>query len=239
MTKSEQLFDAMRKTVNPYPPSMVEIEGKLDKCCAFFPAGSGYRDVSDNNSEKPYLCLGQDWQLFANYETVVKSKNYKYDLKSPTFIKFSSLLKDVGINENDCFFTNAIMGARANGEKATGKSPAFKSPEFVDRCGKFFEKQLSIINPKTVIVFGAEPAKFLAHLSDKLKVWEKFKNFKEIDEAGHQIIRNVEINGVTCNYVLIVHPSYRHTNVKTRSYKKFECNKAEIAMLKDAMKEQI
>ena len=133
---------------------------------AFFPGGKGTFNNENIISDKKIMILGQDFDCKDNFE--VSKNNGKEDIrKNPTWRNLLILLGEAGISNNDCFFTNAILGVR-KGNKGTGKSPAFKSPEFIAGCQQFFLHQIEVQKPEAIFVLGKFTAKFLANMSERL-----------------------------------------------------------------------
>jgi len=234
MSKEIQiLFDEIAK-YNTYPDSMLRICGEI-KGVAFFPGGKGTIDCSDDLSDKKIMILGQDFDCEKNYKTSL-DKGTEDIKKNPTWRNILKLLEESGIKGNQCFFTNAIMGIR-KGNIGTGKSPAFRNKGFIEYCQRFFIKQIDVQKPRLIIVLGLATAEFLSSINEKLAPWGGIKNFQEVDENDLQVIQNVHfIDGLSTNLVLIVHPSFRNSNVHRRRFgKDFEGNEAEIEMIKTGL----
>ena len=88
-----------------------------------------------------------------------------------------------------------------------------------------------------IFVLGKETAQFLFELSHNLSGWKPFSSFKDVDEKNQQVILNAVFkNGVSTNLVVLIHPSFRHLNIKHRSYKGLIGNEAEIKMAEVALK---
>ncbi len=247
MTEIEDLINEIKRNRN-YFTTMEIVTGEI-KGFSFFPGGKGTYydseespDKSEKISDKEYMILGHDWGTLSYYNKDMNKPESKKDPTDPTCRNLKNLLEQVNIKPENCFFTNAILGVRKD-IKITAKPPAFEkeNEEFLRYCRDFFKKQVSIQRPKVIFVLGRYPAKFLAPilapLNDKTKVWGKFPNFKTIDEQGAQVIKNVEIlPNLFVNFVLLVHPSWSHVTSKGRTYKTYQGPKAEIEMIKEAMK---
>jgi len=117
----------------------------------------------------------------------------------------------LGINRQECFFTNAIMGMR-NDDNSLGRSPAWKDIDFMEQCYTFFKTQMSEIKPKVVFILGKQVAHFVWKVyksnSDNIGDWERIKDVKVLFESGnfHKTIGNVK-------FIYMTHPSLRPSNI--------------------------
>ena len=135
----------------------------MDEIKLFFPGGKGTFGNGNIISDKDIMILGQDFDCEKNLK--ISKENGKEDIvKNPTWRNLIKVLNELEISVDNCFFTNAIMGVR-EGDKGTGKSPAFKHSEFICACQKFFLYQLDIQKPKAIFVLGKFTAEFLASTS--------------------------------------------------------------------------
>ena len=160
MTEIDLLYTQLRKL--SYPDSMQKIGGELTRGRAFFPGGKGTLDNSDTISNKRIMILGQDQDNEVNFKKSVARGGENVET-GKTWQNLRLFLKSVGIDENDCFFTNAIMGVRKNG-KNTGKSPAFTDKGYIAQCRKFLIYQIETQKPKLIIVLGLRVAEILSDL---------------------------------------------------------------------------
>lgn len=213
----------------PYPPTMAPIQGIPG--VAFFPGGRGlWKDKDTDISGKKYMVLGQDFDTLTTFEKA-KAEGSEDVLKNATWRNLLTFLEQCGIAPEQCFFTNAIMGARLAGSNS-GRSPAFKDKAFIEACRAFFLLQLEAQKPDVVLVLGKEPARFLSPLSSDLGFWKTDQSFAKIDAAEEQVKKDVTFeNGVTAHLVLLTHPSFRPVNVHRRRYGEAEGHKAEVAMV--------
>ena len=230
MTEIDILLTQARNLA--YPASMMPAL-QMIKGRAFFPGGSGVLDNSMTVSDKPIMVLGQDFDTATHYEKSLLDEKEC----NPTWTNLLNLLKQAGINQHQCFFTNAIMGVRATG-KNTSKSPAFKAPDFLQACRQFFLDQLRVQQPKLVLVLGKMPAEFLATMAEDLRPWKKLQTITDIDNADQQLVRDVTFtNNIKTTLALLTHPSFRHLNIHKRRYKTdFTGAEAELETLKEALK---
>ncbi len=197
----------------------------------FFPGGKGTFNSRGIISDKPYMIIGQDFDSKENYKlSVMRGEENIY--KIPTWRHLLKLLCASEIDRDLCFFTNAFLGARVKG-KNIGKSPGFKDSNFVTACQNFFLEQLNIQKPKVIFVLGLKPAIFLSDTSDQLQCWKHITTFSKLDESNKQIIKKVKFkNGIVSDVLVLTHPCMRKGNVKSRKYKQYHGEEAEIQMIK-------
>ena len=213
----------------PYPATMKMVKGEIPNR-AFFPGGKGTFNNDDNISGKEIMIIGQDFDSEKNHKISIKNGEENI-VKNPTWRNLGLILKELNISPNNCFFTNVILGIR-KGNKAIGKSPAFKDPVFIKNCQDFFLIQLKIQKPKAIIVLGKFTAQVLAGTADDLKGWSKINSFSILDEQNIQIKKDVIFqNGIKSNLVILTPPSYRQAYVFRRQYDGFEGHSAEIKMI--------
>ncbi len=226
MNDIEKLLSKLTFTSDTMTSIKCGIKGK-----AFFPGGRGiYDDDNDYSlSNKSVMILGQDFDTKKNYEV---SKN-KGNEKNPTWEGLRKLLLKTPIKLNDCFYTNAIMGVR-NTNRNTGKSPAFKDKEYIEKCQEFFLYQLEIQKPVKILVLGLRTAEFLSKTSLQLESWKSIASFKSIDEKNDQIRKDILFkNNIKSDLVLLMHPSARKYNLDSRKYGDVEGMDAQIKMINE------
>jgi hypothetical protein len=137
MDEIQSLFNKIEKL--SYPGSMRMAKGEIEGL-AFFPGGKGTFSNGNTVSDKDIMILGQDFDCETNF--AISKKNKKEDInKNPTWRNLLAILKEVDISPDNCFFTNAILGVR-KGSLGTGKSPAFRDPNFIKDCQNFFLNQI-------------------------------------------------------------------------------------------------
>lgn len=186
--------------------------------CAFFPVGRGLWEDGDTSlSNKKVMVLGQDFGTVQDVREKVLPQGKESVTGNPTWRNLISVLQSAGIREEDCFFTNAIMGLRLDG-KNTDTPSAFKHPAFLAACRAFFIEQLKAQKPKVILTLGFWPIHFLREgLSAKLtRRWGAFKKITPIVSAEeHSVIREVVFEAIPdykTNIVALIHPSLRGVN---------------------------
>lgn len=69
---------------------------------------------------------------------------------SPFWKILIKYLDKAGVQPENCFFTNVLMGLQPI--KATGSMP--KGQEFREQCEEFFLRQIEIVAPRAVVTLG-------------------------------------------------------------------------------------
>ena len=212
---------------------------------AFFPGGSGlwlgkscsWNVTSDRPPmpKKKIMVLGNDFGPKSWHEACLR--RHDHDLNTNTWRNLLELLQEAGIQPKDCFFTNAYMGIRL-GEESEGESPGAEDPEFVQHCRSFFlKKQIPAQEPRLILTLGSYVPWFITPLSSGLAAWRGYESFRDLDTAG-PLKNGVRFNGSNpVTVVALVHPSRRRGNVWRRRYRGLTGKAAELAMLKDALKQ--
>jgi uracil-DNA glycosylase len=226
----------MLQMVKPYPKGMMPIPRPISGT-AFFPGGTGLWQTESSRSRatshRQVMILGHDFDSEAAYNRSFKRGD---ETSGPTWRNLLSLLRDVGISPTECFFTNYFMGMR-RGSISTGPSPASADLEFIERCGAFFIEQLKFIRPKLLLTLGTVVPRTIAFRSGDLNDWQTAKQFADLDRLG-PVRLGVRFEGYRgrMNLVALTHPSIRGPNVLRRRFRSHRGHKAELAMLKEAIR---
>jgi len=225
---SKILFDNI-SMVEPYPDNVAPVTDNV-KRTAFFPGGLGVWNNSQHDKIPKILVLGQDFSTLKEYEKILSENSD--DLSSPTWKNLINLFNQVGINLEDCFFSNAFMGLRKT-ESMTGKFPGYKDKNFVARNLNFLTFQIETIKPKVIITLGKFAADMLFNLAPNyLKAWDKYSALR-LPDVG--FITDVTFGEIKCDCVALEHPSMRNSNVKRRQYGGYVGSNAEVIILKKAL----
>jgi len=228
MNEIDVLFAKVKNLT--YPDEMKVIAGEISRI-AFFPGGKGTYDKSATISDKKVMVIGQDFDSAANLPKYQQQSDDDIR-KNATWRNLVAFLEEVNIKPPECFFTNAIMGARTTG-KPTGKSPAFKDKDFIRSCQDFFLQQIEIQKPEAILVLGIHTAQFLSGTSKCLAGWQTIKSFVEADKMNEQVKKDVLFkNGIRSCLALLIHPSFRPVNVGRRSFRAYKGHEAEKEMVK-------
>jgi uracil-DNA glycosylase len=199
----------------------------------FFPGASGTSDDFEK-PKKIILCLGQDQDRVAGFK---KSKGKENEEYTPTWRNTVELFEAVGINLEDCFFTNCLLGVRENAEKNTGKSPGFAHPDFVEECANLLRAEIEFLKPKIILCLGMTPFRFLGLLSREILLRSVCTDeFKELDAWNFQLTEEKSLLDHPIQIAVLCHPSYRKLNVQYRVFNDQKGEEAEIEMLKTVLK---
>ena len=243
----EDLFNEQKKLCYP---NEVERVKRMIAGTAFFPGGSGlwlgcscsWYTPSDRPDmpEGKVMILGNYFDTKTGYEESFENKGE--NLKCPTWQNLLEYLHCVSIPLKHCFFTNAYMGLSIIGKSNRGPSPGLNDSRFVQGCESFFLEQITVQKPRLILALGEHSIDFIAGLSCDLTEWKKCKNFKELDDSDlGPVVKRVSFNSSQpATVVALVHPSGRkmfdRKNVKGRCYRGAKGEKAELKMLKSALK---
>ncbi len=190
---------------------MVDIK-PIEDGLGFFPYSNGLYHGAKAFPIGGVMILGQD---FGTNYYVIDTLNGKPESENlPTWRNLKILLTASKIEFNDCFFTNAIIGARINGEPMTGKAPPFKKKKYPDgakylaECFEFLKIQVATQKPKLIICMGKWVYEFLnMHLQPKeLSGFNPNFSYKEITNR-QSYIKALMIGDHETDIALIVHPS--------------------------------
>jgi uracil-DNA glycosylase family 4 len=182
------------------------------------------------------MMVGQDWGCTANLTPLACDSDA--DIKWGTGKILHELLKIAGVPLDDCFFTNALFGVRT-GSTNTGSSPGWKDPGFVQRCTDALQLQIQVVRPHAVICLGREAPRLLAQIFPQCRSWIVVGSFKAIDNSGHALVALTPPVATVRKVAILVHPCYRHANVKRRSFGGHTGNAAEMLILQSLLGTEI
>jgi hypothetical protein len=223
---------------------------------AFFPGGNGlYRGVEVNEFPKiDMLLLGSDFGcLGALVEGREERELWTTDERGgPTWKGLRDLFREVGIDRERCFFTNAwplLHLPLKNGKESNDDPPIdiWRRNELLTvRCIAFFQSTLKLIKPSMVVALGKGPTVFLGDaFPDELKEWS-FKRGRSLNSIRWQrdldelFMKRIPVEGspvgrhLVC--VAIHHPS-KFTLHKENRREKYRGSGGRIKLLQEAMKE--
>ena len=248
----EDLFNEQKKL--SYPDKVEPVEEMIPRN-AFFPGGSGLwstptdeewqvlgqlqicRSFFDNDNPVPIILreevmvIGQDFGPKCWHEKYLCEDDY--DLDSDTWKNLLEYLHCVDIYPKDCFFTNAYMGLM---EKGTLDNMTVN--QFKQSCQLFLGKQIRMLKPRLILALGSYAIELIAELSpDDLAKWRPWPGFTKLNNESSWI-GGVSFNGSNpATVVALVHPGQRSRHVWRRRYRGLKGEAAELAMLKDALKQ--
>lgn len=232
---ADKLFaETMR--LAPYPPGVAPIPSLVNGL-AFYPAGRGVWH-NDILSSPPPVPVGRVMVLGNNFGTVDYYTTTTLRQESPTDSTWRPLLaslRDAAINPADCFFTNVLIGL-IEGQSLTDEFPGLADPRFVNRCLEHFEEQLRQVKPCLLLTLGKVPARLVARLSPDLASWRPDFSFAALDRSRSSLAPRVTFkcipHPVTC--AALVHPCFKHSNVRHRRFESLKGQAAETALLNAA-----
>jgi hypothetical protein len=236
--------------VEPYPSGILRIPDAgagrpFLPGIAFFPGGTGLwmKDLVSQPSVFPVggvMIIGQDFDsetAYHNTRNLMQQGPCDPRKRNPaTWGRLITFLEEIGITPEACFFTNFFMGLRG-GNKATGPFPGARDERFLKHCQEFMRIQLKTQEPRLVLTLGTKVPSRLAVLSSQLSHWIKAKTLSDLDRVG-PVVHNALFPGIhaICSVVALTHPSFRPSNVGRRRYQTFQGEKAELVMIREAMK---
>jgi uracil-DNA glycosylase family 4 len=231
MTDIELLKSELEK-INSYPPIFTKVQCEISGI-GFFPGARGlWSDGDAKISDKPIMIIGHDFGAERDYK--LSCERGHENLTALTWNNLVKMLSFYGIEKEECFFTNAIMGVRSEGS-AIGKSPAFDYPEYLSDCKSFLIKQIEIQKPKLILVLGLHLLGFMATVSAELSAISKIKSYKKLDQerqSSFEGISFLDLEGFKTNVVFLTHPTYRHLNIDNRVFRDFKGAQAELELIK-------
>lgn len=217
-----------------FPDKVLNYNGTIQKGVAFFPCGNGITNKSTTISDKQFMILGHNQDNEKGYNKTAKKEDETY---SPTWRYMRALLEQTEIREEDCFFTNFLLGITQGSTSNMGTPSSLRNTAFVTNCAKILLDQISIQQPKAIICLGLMPFKLLGLISKNILLKNvAIRAFKEIDPWNLAISRNQSFEGInnfTTTVAVIYHPCHRNLNVDNRKYKNLTGNLAEIAILNE------
>jgi hypothetical protein len=78
------------------------------------------------------------------------SKEAGGEAQSPFWRNLLAYLSHAGLEPEDCFFSNALMGLKQG--STTGPTPS--TPAYKDECQAFLAEQIQIVKPSLVVALG-------------------------------------------------------------------------------------
>jgi len=237
MSDIQLLRETLRSLKLPYSADtgMVEVSEQV-KGIAFFPVGRGLFDDGENLPKGKIMILGQDFGTLSYTQNLPQSGE---DVeKNATWRNLLELISGAKISENECFFTNAIMGVREKEEKMTGKSPGMKHKGFRKKCQEFFEFQIETQKPTTIWALGMEVMRFLLPLSSELREkWGKISTLKSLDETSTPLLKAIHFDNnklLKTNVLILTHPCI-WSNLEKRKFNEIKGVEAIREMMRQSL----
>jgi uracil-DNA glycosylase family 4 len=200
-TNVNQLFELSTKSINNYD-DMIEFVPMVQKQ-GFFPICTGTIDGSTDLSKLNIMIVGQDFGTKIDYDKKKIAEMGENIEKQSTWKNLKPMLNNLGINPNECFYTNLLLGLRTT-DSNVGISPALENEKYVSQCVEFFQKQIDAIQPKLIIFLGKVTYAICAEQKTKKSEIDKLEYIKNIIELNKTKPTYYKIN---CLYM--IHPSFR------------------------------
>jgi Uracil DNA glycosylase superfamily len=158
----QRLLDEMTSIVCSYHPTIQKTGVSLPELIsgtAFFPGGVGlwrgdqpFGRLPDHFPEKPVMFVAHNFDSIRAYEA---AKIKGGEAKSFFWRTLLAYLEYAGINPNEAFFTNALMGLKPG--SAVGDMPTV--PGYEDECRHFLTRQIAIVSPSVIVALGQKAGK--------------------------------------------------------------------------------
>lgn len=224
----------------PLPAKLRHIRPELTGP-AFFPAGTGIlRNGKPGRSlpQEGVMCLGHNFSNVEYYEKI--KKNRGENLTTNTWGQLLPFLDACGIEIEECFFTNALMGIMDS--KSNLKAVDDHQEEaFRADCLKLFRAALVLQRPRLVLALGKGSIRFLGEaFPQNLKGWEGLtdkKTFDLVDRTipGGPVRHRLPLPDGSGGFsvVALTHPVYRMkpTNAAMRRFRGRMGEPCELAMV--------
>lgn len=225
------LFDHLRRFAE-WPPELDQVPAMVTGS-AFFPGGCGLWQPERELEFPDIMVVAQDFSTTAEHSAMLAGRTR--DLDSATWRNFRPFASAAGLDLCRCFFTNSVMGLRKQGP-SDGKNPGYKrrNSGFVVATHDFLRLQVQTVRPRLIVVLGTPAAGIFAAAAPSLERW-KGCNFSQLDAGELAFLPSVDISGVTTACVVLLHPSYRHANLRYRRFQEHVGNDAELALLRHAI----
>ena len=214
---------------------------------AFFPGGAGLWGAAMGRPLPPMpmgkiMIVGHNFDSKDNYQkSLAKGAE---NVNGSTWRTLLALLSACGIAPEDCFFTNAYMGLKADINKATGKIsstgafPGAKDHFFSYRCRAFLLRQIREQQPRLLLTLGEKVLPMLTPLApDLTAMWRGARHLSDVDERGGALVYPVRFPGMPhpTAVVALTHPANRGPNVLRRRYGAATGVVAEQALIRDGL----
>ena len=171
---TDHLRERMDEIVRDYndtdPDSVQRIREPIDGT-AFFPGGHGlwrsahpHGQMPQQFPEKSIMLVGHNFDSVQRYGWSVK-RGIEV-MKWPTWRNTRAYISYADLTEEQCFFTNALMGLQPKASRGMLRATDL----FRAECLTFLGEQIAIIRPKAVIALGKESSQQIAALSPAVPV---------------------------------------------------------------------
>jgi uracil-DNA glycosylase len=230
-----------QRDVAPYPAGVAAI-GRMIPGTAFSPGGAGLWRPSYDHGLPPFpeggvMVLGHNFDSVRGYERSLKAGQER--LNGSTWRNVLRLMRDAGVREDGCYFTNVFVGLKED-KSSLGEFPGAADQGFVNRCVSFLATQLSMLRPTAVLTLGVYVPALLAKLSPTLARWHAAPNFAVLDHTGAALVPKVRFPHdpmLRPAVAALTHPSYAHVNQRARTFAGDAGMAAEVALVPEVVSE--
>jgi uracil-DNA glycosylase len=203
---------------------------------AFFPGGAGLFTATRNNPLPPMparsvMLVGHNFDSEESYrESLARGEE---SISGGTWRQLLSVLRDAHVSPEECFFTNAIMGLMPRGV-SVGTSPGFRDHSLSARCAQFLQLQIAVVKPRAVVTLGLEAFHIYRDALSAPAARTPTVDWPTIDANRSQYSEKQVLGEGEFRFAALVHPSYRHLNMRNRRFEDLVGNAAEIELLRRA-----
>jgi hypothetical protein len=217
-------IDQMRKrleTLNRLALSSLGLrsfEGLGERDYGFFPGGNGLVDgrqaitfpwsgtliLGSNFGSTTMLGIQNEWKT-------------QDERSGATWSRLRKRLKEAGIGERNCFFTNAWPFLHIGGSNVSRMIGHWLSNErLTSECVGFFKETLAEMSPRLIIALGMGPAAFLSWVwPECLMAWRQ-RSWELIDQSPPIVNVGHHDHPIVC--AVITHPSMPNSRYRRGEY---------------------
>lgn len=158
----QRLLDEMTTLVRSYHPATRKTGSSIPELIsgtAFFPGGAGlWRGDQPFGGLPAHFPEGPVMFVAHNFDSIRAHDSAKLkggEAKSFFWRTLLAYLENAGIDPEDGFFTNALMGLKPG--SAVGDMPTV--PGYEDECRRFLVRQIEIVKPSMIVALGQKAGK--------------------------------------------------------------------------------
>lgn len=222
----------MLRTFRSYPEWVVAVPEPI-RGTTFFPGGLGLiSEGMPRPSTAPpaeIMVVGQDFNTLRTYE-ITRERGSEF-ATSRTWLNMRKVFPQLGLPIRQCFFTSYYVGLREQGRE-TGPFPGSRDRDFVQRCARFFERQLEILRPSVIVSLGLAP---LQVIGGEVFQFDVPPNMAQcVDVHSNHAAAHGEVV-----LIALTHPSLYFANVKKRRFLGQQGLDAETALVRRAIQQDV
>lgn len=203
---------------------------------AFFPGGLGCstrEGLTEAPLEGRVMFVGQDFGTVKYAEGVYATG----EVKNVTWSALRGILKTGDLDAADCFFTNALLGLRAN-RKMTGLAPGWRDPVLVVHSRELLFRQIELIQPSAIFALGLPAARFIGSMAQSLSSWASAQTWAHLDAIHpiRHVVPEFSAEGRPVAVGALIHPSLRGPNLRHRTFRGEVRGRAEERIIAEVCK---